>query len=957
MKKKSITLTLIKNTFLSSVTIIAVFILFTLFSLNNIGKSRLEQQETTLRNNFDLMIKRQIQSAISILETYNQMVLDGELRKDEAIAQATNIVRNMDYGDGNYYFVYNSEGVIIIDRGSELEGGNEYDFVDMKGNYYARDLINNGKKPDGGFSEYYFSKPNSSEPKAKRSYSRYFEPFDWVIGTGNYIEDINAIFVDTDTVDTIKSQNNSMIFLMIAIGVFVLFISVLLSLRTSRALNEAQKNLHSAEELLERDLMIKEIKNRLEKSIGSAPIGYAVTIDGKLLEENSYMDEIFNIQVNQPVREVHLDPLESDGIQEEIACGKLIKERTVYLKTLSGDVQRFQLNMNFVEYNNKTAAITWLVSIEEVEAQKDALRIAEKGLQKIVDTLPIPLLIVDKATHDILYANNASSYLFPLKEAGTAASHKLTSFVELYRQQKETLDNNVSFEISYTAQEEVDLLVSASEIVYKNEDSVIFICQNISSQKNQAELLQKAAEKEREANQMKSIFLANMSHEIRTPMNAILGYSQILISDRSLENKQKEFINSIYRSGEHLLTLINDVLEMSKIEAGSVTYNPSTIDMFAMVSEIKGMYLFRTNAKGISFETIHDELPKYVFSDESKIRQIIINLLGNAVKFTNKGGLTWTLKSDSILAPKMLIMEISDTGMGIKKDELEHIFEPFRQSDSGKNNGGTGLGLSISRELARFMGGDIYAESEFGVGSTFRVEFPIEASNDNVVEDLELDLNVLSIADDKKPKLLVVDDKEDNILVLRELLQPIGFTIVEAKDGKEAVEVYNKEPVDLILMDMRMPVMDGYEASTKIREDKVRPYTPIIALTASAFEEDKNRIFAIGIDDYVRKPFQRKVLFNVMKKYLDIEYVYEDRAINHVAVKDSEMSFASVPTGLTESLSKAVNMADFNEALEVLEKMREFLNVGEVNLIKSLIDSFQYEKIFEILSRTLPSDK
>ncbi len=959
MKKESITRTLIKNTLLSSVTIIAVFIFFTLISLNQIGESRLKQQEATLKNNFDLMVKRQVQSAISILEVYNRKVLSGELTKEEAVLQAADIVRHMNYGDGNYYFVYNSKGVIVIDRGSKLEGGNEFDFVDLKGNYYAREIINNGKKEIGGYSEYYFSKPGSNVPLAKRSYSIYFEPFDWVVGTGNYIEDINEIFSETDTVRTIKDQNNMMIWLMIGIGVFVLFISILLSLRASLALTKTQKNLHTAEELLEKDLMIKEIKNRLEKSIGSAPIGYAVTIDGKLLEENNYMDEKFAMKVNQPVRDVHLDPLESDGIQEEIARGETIAGRTVLLKTLRDGVQRFQLSMNFVEYDNTTAAISWLVSIEEVEAQKDALRLAEKGLQKIVDTLPIPMLIVDKANHEILYANHASSYLFPSIDAETGETHKLTNFVEMYGQHKEMQDGNINFEVGLKYQEKIDLLVSASEIVYRNEDSIIFICQNISAQKKQSELLLKAAEKEREANQMKSMFLANMSHEIRTPMNAIIGFSQILISDKTLAAKQKEFVHSINKSGEHLLTLINDVLEMSKIEAGSITYSPSTIDMFALIAELKNMFILRTNSKGISFVVEHDELTRYIFSDESKIRQITLNLLSNAVKFTNTGSISWKLKcaDGDADAESLLVIEISDTGIGISAEELETIFEPFKQSESGKKNGGgTGLGLSISRELARFMGGDIFAESEYGVGTTFRTEIPVQISDAHGVTEIETVQNVISIKGGKCPRILVVDDKLENILVLRELLQPIGFIVSEARDGKEAIDIFESEQFDLILMDMRMPVMDGYEASIKIRKSEINSRIPIVALTASAFEEDKQRIFDVGIDDYVRKPFQRKILFNAIKRNLHIEYIYDDDAVEEVVIKDTDMSFQAVPAALSERLAEAVDMADFNEALDVLDLMREFLLIGEYNLIKSLIDSFQYEKVAEILSRTMASE-
>ncbi len=486
--------------------------------------------------------------------------------------------------------------------------------------------------------------------------------------------------------------------------------------------------------------------------------------------------------------------------------------------------------------------------------------------------------------------------------------------------------------------------------------SISFIGDNITERRKLEQLvLQKKTEAEK-ANHSKSMFLANMSHEIRTPMNAILGFSEILSSDKSLTSKQREFVSTITRSGEHLLTLINDILEMSKIESGSVTFNPSTIDLHAMITEIKNMFILRANAKGIDFVIEYDDLPRYIHSDESKIRQIAINLLGNAVKFTANGGITWRLKCDDLHGQNCLVMEISDSGVGISEAELVHIFQPFEQSESGKKQGGgTGLGLAISRELARFMNGDIHANSEYGVGTTFKVEVPVEMGDAHSVRELETAQNVISIKGGKRPRILAVDDKEENLLVLRELLEPTGFIVSLARNGVEAIEAFQRESFDLILMDMRMPIMDGYESSGKIREDKSRPYIPIIALTASAFEEDKQRVFASGIDDFIRKPFQRKTLFSVIKKYLEVEYVYEEK-VEEVVIQDEDVTFHEVPINLTKSLAEAVDMADFNEALDILDTMKEFLTAGEFNLIKSLIDSFQYEKIAEIMSRILQSD-
>ncbi len=749
------------------------------------------------------------------------------------------------------------------------------------------------------------------------------------------------------------------IIILILIVAGILGVFSVVTRRRNTELIEIQKSLHTAEELLERDLIIKEIKNRLEKSIGSAPIGYVVTIDGIVIETNSYIDDMFGLKINQPVREVYLDPLEREDILKKFDEGRSARGRTVYLKTVTGEAHRFQLNYNTVEYANEIAFITWVVSVEEVEAQKDALSLAEKDLQKIVDTQPVPMIIIRKADIKIIYVNDYASSIFEFDELKEKADDKLAQIVDLFYANKHEYGDNVKFEFVYDISPETkkDLKIYASEINYKNDECIIFVCQNISAQKKESEHLLNAAKKEREANKMKSVFLANMSHEIRTPMNAILGFSQILISDKALDHKQKEFIHSINKSGEHLLTLINDVLEMSKIEAGAITYNPSNIDLYAMILEVKNMFMVRTKAKNISFVVEYDDLPRYIFSDESKLMQIMINLLGNAVKFTQSGGLSWILKCNNVEEQNTLIFEITDTGVGIEHDELEHIFEPFEQSESGKKNGGTGLGLAISRQLARFLGGDIYAKSEYGVGTTFRVELPVKIGDALSQAKAETVQNVVAIAEDKHPRILVVDDKEDNILVLRELLGPVGFIIREARDGREALDIFEKESLDLILMDMRMPVMDGYEASIRIRESEKHGDIPIIALTASAFEEDKQRVYDIGIDDFVRKPFQRKSLFNIIEKYLNIEYIYEEDTVEAIVAQDTDVNFDTVPAILLERLEEAVNMADFNEALEILDIMMEFITVGEYNLIKSLIDTFQYEKIAQILNLDLSSDR
>ncbi|MEG4585837.1 response regulator [Microcoleus sp. MOSTC5] len=700
---------------------------------------------------------------------------------------------------------------------------------------------------------------------------------------------------------------------------------------------------------------------------------------------------------------------------------------------------------------------------EELKLVNEALSASESRLRQFLEALPVGVSVYNP-DGSIAYFNQTAGELLGADTISESTAEQLAATYQLYVANTDELYPPDNLPIlralkgEFVKVDDVEIRQDGKIIAIEINTTPIFDAsgnvayaiaafQDISDRKQaekiladyqrtleaqideRTEQLQQAALAAEAANTAKSTFLANMSHELRTPLNSILGFAQIMEPSPNLTLENRENMRIIRRSGEHLLTLINEVLDLSKIEAGRMTIDPKIFDLYRLLDDLQDMFQLRAQNQELQllFQRAPD-VPQYVRTDDTKLRQVLINLLSNAIHFTQSGEIilkvtklensefinlletpiacfdttisirdfsrtrsnfeTVDLKEEAedLTVPGFFLQfKIEDTGVGIAPEELDNIFKAFVQTASGqKNHKGTGLGLNISRQFVRLMGGEIVVESQLELGTTFKFEIPVDAVYDADIPALQINREVTGLEPNQPCyRILIVDDREDNRQLLVKMLSPLGFGLQQATNGREAIEMWENWHPHLILMDVRMPVMDGYEATKKIKasiqqreqeqqkngemniSDPESPIPKIIALTASTIEGRRSFALLVGCDDFISKPFCKKDIFDTLNKHLGVKYVYSNSTDfistgdrNNLSASPSNAELACLPKLPAEwinNIKQVIRSADFDLISRTIEGIRD-AHPEFAEILQGHLDNFDYQKIFNVITETEESD-
>lgn len=459
-------------------------------------------------------------------------------------------------------------------------------------------------------------------------------------------------------------------------------------------------------------------------------------------------------------------------------------------------------------------------------------------------------------------------------------------------------------------------------------------------------------EKAEQASKAKSNFLANISHELRTPLNAILGFTRLMQDNTRIPTEEQKNLKIINNSGEHLLGLINNVLDIAKIESGRIIKTEISFNLENTIYEISQLMSQQAAVKELQLKTIFKEnTPQYIKTDKQKLRQILINLIGNAIKFTKQGKITLSVNREIDNEELMLVFEVKDSGIGIEKEDFQKIFKPFGQSDNTNGQKGTGLGLTISKQYAELLGGSISVESKMNFGSKFIVKIPITTANTTgFTSQSNKFMNVNSIAPGQGNfRILIVEDQIENWLLLQRIHEKVGIQVKIAKNGLDGIEIFKEWKPHLIWMDVRMPVMDGLEATKQIRNLELGKKVKIIGISAHVFKDEIKNVMSVGMDSFIKKPYQFHEIYECLNKQLGIQFIFNktDNEVEKVFLTIDMLE--KIDSKLRIELEIAIKNLNDKQIKIVINKIQEIdTKIGQTILFYT--KNLKYTEIYRLLN-------
>lgn len=718
-------------------------------------------------------------------------------------------------------------------------------------------------------------------------------------------------------------------------------------------------------------------EEKFAKAFRSSPDGMALlsTETRKHIEVNDKWSEITGysreeaIGANPTELNLWFDLQERDRMLEILERENRVTDFEATFVSKSGKKITGLVSSECIEFGERSFAIYALKDISDRKLIEESIKESEKKYRDLVESANCIILRWDTQGH-ICFLNDYGLRFFGYQLEEIVGTYVLDTIVSAQAVSGEDLRRMIAdiccTPEKYQLNENENIckdgrrvwVTWSNKAIYNDQGELIEILSvgtDITDRKRAEKELQAAKEVADMANRAKSEFLANMSHELRTPLNGILGYAQILKRNYD-PDKHKAGLEIIQRSGEHLLTLLNDILDLSKIEAKKLELNFGEFELSKLMQSITDMFQLQVARQDVQlvYQQLSD-LPRVMYGDEKRLRQVLINLLGNAVKFTDRGTVSLSVSAQSTdnANTYKVCFAIADTGVGIAPDRLEEIFLPFQQvGDRARRYSGTGLGLPICQKIVEMMGGKLQVESQLNVGSKFWLEIELaEVLHTN--PNPKMDSRTITGYVGKRRKILIVDDKVENRMVLQDLLNPLDFILAEAVDGDDCIRQAQQFEPDLILLDMVMPNLDGHETTKQLRQLPMFQNTAIVMVSASVFNQDRSLSMAVGCNDFIAKPIDPDSLFYTLRSLLHLEWKQEELSINnagnhnHLGEVDNTPIIQPLVFPSESTINKLLKLARMGDILAIQDEVT-ILKEHDSNLIPFANQVLHYARDFQI---------